>query len=138
VAGHPSGRRAADADAIAPGWLRDGVQLPFASLAESAAQFERVRKACVEMARDPGSVIMSNALVVCCGATDAEVNRRAEAIGRDPAELRQNGLAGSPDEIVDKIGRYGEVGAKRIYLQVLDLRDLEHLDLIASEVMPRV
>jgi len=48
---------------------------------------------------------------------------------------RHDGLAGSPDEIVDKIGQYSGVGTSRIYLQVLDLHDLDHLELIASGVM---
>ena len=80
----------------------------------------------------------SNALVVCCGQDEPEVRRRADAIGREVDELRSNGLAGSPDEVVDAIGRYAEAGAERIYLQVLDLSDLDHLELIAERVLPQV
>jgi len=47
-------------------------------------------------------------------------------------------LAGSPAQIVDKLGRFAGVGVSRMYLQVLDLHDLDHLELIAGEVMPRV
>ena len=65
---------------------------------------------------------------------EAEVARRAAAIGREVDELRVNGLAGSPDEVVDKIGRFAEIGTERIYLQVLDLSDLDHLELIADRV----
>ncbi len=79
----------------------------------------------------------SNALVLCVGANEAELDRRAAAIGRDKAELRENGVAGTPQEVVDKIGRYAELGAQRIYLQVLDLADLDHLRLVARDVMPR-
>lgn len=64
--------------------------------------------------------------------------RRAAVIGRDVAELKANGLAGSPAEVVDKIGRFGAIGASRIYLQVLDLDDLEHLDLISSQVQSQL
>ena len=80
----------------------------------------------------------SNALVLCVGADEAELDRRAAAIGRDKDELRENGLAGTPQEVVDKIGRYAELGAERLYLQVLDLSDLDHLRLVAREVMPHV
>ena len=80
----------------------------------------------------------SSALVLCVGANEAEVTRRAAAIGRDVDELRENGLAGTPQEVVDKIGRYAEVGTQRIYLQVLDLADLDHLELVAEKVMPQV
>ncbi|WP_144119566.1 LLM class F420-dependent oxidoreductase [Catellatospora sichuanensis] len=116
----------------------DEFNLPFASVEDTAAQFGRVRDACVRTGRDPGALRLSNALVLCCGRTDAEVARRAAAIGRQVDELRANGLAGSPAEIVEKIGRYAEVGAQRVYLQVLDLTDLDHLELVAAEVAPQV
>ena len=73
-----------------------------------------------------------------CGRDDAELARRAAAIGRDVADLRANQLAGSPAEIVDQIGQFAGHGASRIYLQILDLHDLDHLELLASEVMPQV
>jgi alkanesulfonate monooxygenase SsuD/methylene tetrahydromethanopterin reductase-like flavin-dependent oxidoreductase (luciferase family) len=97
-----------------------------------------VRAACTEIGRDPGTMRFSNALIVCCGRDDAEVARRAAAIGREPAELRENGLAGSPAEIVEKLGRYAELGSDRVYLQVLDLDDLDHVELVAAEVLPKV
>lgn len=116
----------------------DEFNLPFASTADTAAQFDRVRAACAEIGRDPAELVWSNALVVCCGRDDAEVARRAAAIGRDPDELRANGVAGTPAEVLDTIGRYAEIGSQRIYLQVLDLSDLEHLELVASEVMAKL
>ncbi|MCG5464106.1 LLM class F420-dependent oxidoreductase [Micromonospora sp. NPDC053740] len=116
----------------------DEFNLPFASVPDTAAQFDRVRAACVEIGRDPAGMVWSNALVLCCGRDDAEVARRAAVIGRDPDELRANGLAGTPAEVLDTIGRYAEIGSERLYLQVLDLSDLEHLELVASEVMAKL
>lgn len=111
--------------------------MPFASIADSAAQFDRVRAA-VRAAGRTDELIYSNALVACVGRTDAEVARRAAAIGREVEELRSNGLAGSPAEVVDKIAHYREIGASRIYLQILDLADLDHLELIAAEVLSQL
>ncbi|RAO00625.1 Alkanesulfonate monooxygenase [Micromonospora saelicesensis] len=116
----------------------DEFNLPFASVPDTAAQFDRVRAACVEIGRDPAGMVWSNALVLCCGRDDAEVARRAAAISREPDELRANGLAGTPAEVLDTIGRYAEIGSERLYLQVLDLSDLEHLELVASEVMAKL
>ncbi|MDZ5622346.1 LLM class F420-dependent oxidoreductase [Nocardioides sp. HM23] len=116
----------------------DEFNLPFLDVETTETQFARVRAACEEIGRDPGDLTWSNALVLCAGRDEAEVSRRAEAIGREPGELRVNGLAGSPQEVVDKIGRYAALGSQRIYLQVLDLADLEHLHLVADEVMPHV
>jgi F420-dependent oxidoreductase-like protein len=116
----------------------DEFNLPFVDLETTAAQFARVRAACEAQDRDPDDLTWSNALVVCVGADEAEVERRAAAIGRDKDELRENGVAGTPDEAVEKIARYAELGAERVYLQFLDLADLDHLRLVAREVMPHV
>jgi alkanesulfonate monooxygenase len=101
-------------------------------------QFDRVRAACEEVGRDPGDLVYSVAQVVCCGESEDVVRRRADAIGRTPDQLRAEGLAGSPQEVVDKLGRYAALGTQRVYLQVLDLHDLDQIHLIASEVMPHV
>ena len=116
----------------------DEYNVPFDTVEASAAAFGRVRQACQEAGRDPGSLVYSAAQTVCCGRDEAELARRAEATGEQLAELRRSGLAGSPAEIVDKLGRFAAAGAGRVYLQVLDLHDLDHLELIAAEVMPQV
>jgi F420-dependent oxidoreductase-like protein len=112
----------------------DEFNVPFASIADTERQFARVREAAKAAGRDADELTYSNALVVCVGKDDAEVARRAAAIGREVDELKENGLAGSPAEVVDRIGRFAEVGSTRFYLQVLDLSDLDHLELIASQV----
>jgi len=116
----------------------DEFNLPFVSQEVTSAQFGRVRKACEDVARDPDELVYSNALVLCCGATEEDVRRRAAVIGKDVENLRQNQLGGTPAELVDKIGRFAELGAQRMYLQTLDVDDLEHIELVATEVMPHV
>ncbi|WP_121193929.1 LLM class F420-dependent oxidoreductase [Motilibacter peucedani] len=116
----------------------DEFNMPFHSEDDTAAQFERVRAAVAAAGRDAGSMTYSAAQVLCCGRDDAEVARRAAAIGRDADELRANGLGGTVAEVVDKLGRFGALGATRAYLQLLDLSDLDHLELVASEVMPQL
>lgn len=116
----------------------DEFNIPFASLETTGIQFDRVRAAATAAGRDPESLAYSNALVLCAGKSEDEIARRATKIGREVAELRENGAAGSPAELVDKIGRYGELGASRVYLQMLDLGDLDHLELVASEVIPQL
>ncbi|MFD5552773.1 LLM class F420-dependent oxidoreductase [Streptomyces sp. NPDC127068] len=112
--------------------------IPFASVADTERQFGRVRAAAEELGRAPSDLVYSNALVTCVGRTDEEVARRAAVIGREVDELKENGLAGSPAEVVEKLGRYAAVGSERVYLQILDLDDLDHLELVASEVMPQL
>ncbi|CAM5611105.1 LLM class F420-dependent oxidoreductase [Streptomyces avidinii] len=116
----------------------DEFNMPFASIADSERQFGRVRAAAEAVGRKGDDLVYSNALVVCVGKDDAEVARRAAAIGRDVDELKANGLAGSPAEVVERIGAYGAVGASRLYLQLLDLHDLDHLELISAQVMSQL
>ncbi len=112
--------------------------IPFSSLEVTGAQFDRVREACRVAGRDADSLVYSSAQTVCCGADDAEIARRATAIGRQVDELRANALCGTPDDLVERLGEFAARGASRMYLQTLDLSDLEHLALIAEEVLPRV
>jgi F420-dependent oxidoreductase-like protein len=115
----------------------DEFNVPFHSVADSAAGFARVREACEAAGRYPASMIYSVAQTVCCGKDEAEFRRRAAAIGREPAEAREHGVGGTPGEVAAKIAEFAEAGAERVYLQVLDLGDLDQLALIASDVVPQ-
>jgi F420-dependent oxidoreductase-like protein len=112
--------------------------LAFPPLDVYSEYVERVRQTCVDSGRDPATLRTTVALVVCCGRDEAEFRRRANAIGRKPDELRANGAAGLPGEVVDKLREFAAAGAEAAYLQVLDVSDLEHLGLIAAEVLPEV
>ncbi len=99
------------------------------------ALVERVRTACERRGRDTATLGISLANTVVCGADDAEVARRAAAIGRT-AEQLGGAIAGTPAQVIDTIGMYRDGGAQTVYFQVLDLGDLDHLRLLASEVVP--
>jgi alkanesulfonate monooxygenase SsuD/methylene tetrahydromethanopterin reductase-like flavin-dependent oxidoreductase (luciferase family) len=116
----------------------DEYNVVFVSLAETGAAFGRVRAACETAGRDPAALVYSAGQVVCCGRTGAELARRAAVIGQGVDDLLATGLAGSPAQIVDKLGQFAGIGTARMYLQVLDLHDLDHLELLAAEVMPQV
>jgi F420-dependent oxidoreductase-like protein len=113
----------------------DEFNLPYASVADTAAAFARVRAACVAAGRDPGTLRYSASQALCCGRDRATLARRADAIGRDLDELRRNGLAGTPAEVVDKIGAFAAVGVDTLYVQAYDLSDLDHLELVAGDVI---
>ena len=130
----------------------DEFNVPFASVAETARCFERVARAATTMrgfSRKPREtagrgapegrpMVFSVAQTVCCGRDDAEVRRRAAAVGSKVDELRLVGLCGTPDEVVERIGEYAKVGATRVHLQFIDLGDLDHLDLVAASVAPQL
>ena len=113
----------------------DEFNIAFSSFDDTRTQFDRVRTAAAAAKRE---LIYSAARVVCCGRDEAEVGRRAGAIGRSVAELRQNGVAGTVPECLTRLRELQTIGADRVYLQVLDLHDLAHLELIAQELLPAV
>lgn len=113
--------------------------LAFPTLDFAGVQLGRVRAAMDEAGRAADDIIYSAAFAVCAGRDAAQVAKRAEAISRDIDELRTNTpLAGTPAEIVDQLGPFAEAGVQRVYLQLLDTSDLDHLELFASEVMPQL
>lgn len=112
--------------------------LPFQGKTFFGEQCGRVRAACETIGRDPRSLVYSNALIACIGKDEAEIARRAASLGREVDELRKNGLCGTPAEAIERLGEWTAAGSDRVYLQIMDLDDLDHLDLIATEVMPHV
>ena len=116
----------------------DEFNVPFAKIEDIPPVFERVRAASAEIGRaEPPA--FSAAAVLCVGRDDAEVRRRAAAIGREVDEMRENGgVVGTPAEAVETIKRYGEAGATRLFLQTLDVTDLDHVELVAAEVAPQL
>jgi F420-dependent oxidoreductase-like protein len=112
----------------------DEFNVPFADLDAAVAQFERVGAAAGER-----ELVRSVAQVVCVGRDDAEVARRAHALGRDVDEVLAHGIAGTPARAVDVLGRWRErAGVTRAYLQLLDLADLDQVELVAAEVAPQL
>jgi F420-dependent oxidoreductase-like protein len=114
----------------------DEFNVPFATLDTVRTQYQSVRAAVESEGRPAESMTYSMALVVCAGRDDAEISRRADAIGREVDEMRGNSpLVGTPAEIVDHLGPFTDAGVQRVYLQLLDMSDLDQLELIAAEVM---
>jgi alkanesulfonate monooxygenase len=113
--------------------------LAFTDIDSGIAAFDRVEAACRKIGRDPAELTRSAALVLCVGRNEVELAKRAEFIGRDVDDLREQGLAGTVSEVVDRLGTWRErAGVTRFYLQALDLADLDHIELVASEVAPQL
>jgi F420-dependent oxidoreductase-like protein len=110
----------------------------FRSVEDTRAAFDRVLAGCDEAGRDRSSMVLSVGQVLCAGRDESELDRRADSIGREVDELRESGFAGTPAEVVDRIGAFTDMGATRVYLQVLDLTDIDHLQLVADEVAPQL
>ena len=132
-------RRGRDEDHPAPRrHYASEFNVPFAPLESVRDINANVDGACATAGRDPKSLLRSVAYTVACGRDDAEVARRVAKTGQTLDVMKGNQLAGTPAEIVQRLGEIAELGLTRVYLQVLDMDDLDHLELIASEVMPQV
>ncbi len=107
----------------------DEYNVPFADVETTARLGTNIDAACERADRDPSTVCRSAAQVVCVSDDPATRARRAAAIGRDyEDDLVPNGLAGSVAEAREKVAEFEAAGIERLYLQVLDLSDLDHLD----------
>ncbi len=113
----------------------DEFNVPFSDIDTTARLFRGVESASDEFGRTTSGrapLVLSAAQTIACGRTEAEARTRAENIGGIPP------MFGTPSQIVDHIGKFADIGVTRLYLQILDLGDLEHLDVIASEVAPQL
>jgi F420-dependent oxidoreductase-like protein len=102
--------------------------VPFASVENTARGFDALRA----VADRP--LVLSVAQTIACGRTDAELASRRQAVGNAFGRA----LTGTPEQVAEELDRFRAIGAERVFLQILDLADLDHLDLIAAEVMPLV
>jgi F420-dependent oxidoreductase-like protein len=113
----------------------DEFNVAFKSDEETAGAFDRIRTASAGAGRD---VVLSVAKTVCVGRDDAEIRKRADVIGFDVDELRTVHVAGTPAEVVERVEALRAAGSTRLYLQLLDMSDIDQLELIAAEVLPHV
>ncbi|MDQ1130619.1 LLM class F420-dependent oxidoreductase [Microbacterium sp. SORGH_AS_0888] len=102
-----------------------------------AEKFAGVREACERIGRDPETLKLSVALPTLAGRTEADLARRAAAIGQDLDAFRgEVNITGGIDEIVAKVRRLQDLGAERVYFQLMDMRDLDQLEYLGSAVLP--
>jgi F420-dependent oxidoreductase-like protein len=116
----------------------DEFNMPFPPVSYFREGCDHVRAACKEIGRDPDTMRFTVAVVVAAGRTDAEIDRRAQQSGQDPAAARANAAAGTPEQIVERIREFEAAGAETVYLQYHTLDDPEHLELVGTEVLPHV
>jgi alkanesulfonate monooxygenase SsuD/methylene tetrahydromethanopterin reductase-like flavin-dependent oxidoreductase (luciferase family) len=115
--------------------------MPFKSVAETARAYRRVAEACDRTGRaDAGRppLVLSAGVVAAIGRTDAEVRRRAAPLHAKSALPPEDAVVGSPAQLVKQLGEFAAIGTTRIHLRLIDFNDLDHLELIAGEVLPQL
>jgi alkanesulfonate monooxygenase SsuD/methylene tetrahydromethanopterin reductase-like flavin-dependent oxidoreductase (luciferase family) len=103
-----------------------------------AERFANVRRVCEEIGRDPATLRLSATHQMICGATRAEAQQRLERLGPPGERMLANGVVGTPQDLVEELGRLADEGCEIVYLHIFDIDDLDHIALIGSEVVPQV
>ncbi|WP_210577150.1 LLM class F420-dependent oxidoreductase [Streptomyces sp. GESEQ-4] len=119
----------------------DEFNMPFKSVAETARAYRRVAEACERTGRadaDRPPLVLSAGVVAAIGRTDAEARRRAAPLHAKSALPPEDPVIGSPAQLVDRLGEFSAIGTNRIHLRLIDFSDLDHLELIAGEVLPQL
>ena len=115
-----------------------------------AARAAAAREACEREGRDPADFRLSLGLFTVVGEDEADVRRRYEVIGeRLPAgvadatpfeSLREDGLVGTPERVLDRIGAFAALGVRELIVCAAPvwfaLPDPSMLDVLAEAVVP--
>jgi F420-dependent oxidoreductase-like protein len=126
----------------------DEYNTPLASLETCRERRRLVAEACERAGRDPASLVFS-LMTTCVVAADRagllEAARRVMRVARadgDPggflAERADTWIAGTVDEVVERLLALEAAGVERVMLQHLAHDDLDTVALIGAEVMPHV
>jgi alkanesulfonate monooxygenase SsuD/methylene tetrahydromethanopterin reductase-like flavin-dependent oxidoreductase (luciferase family) len=127
----------------------DEFNLTSSSATTAKAKMAELDTACRAAGRDPSSLTRSSMVGVLLGADAAGLRRTASAIqvefddasGNADAfikERRSRWIVGTPDEARATIRDYAAAGIERIMLQDFVPRDLDYIDLLASELIGKV
>jgi alkanesulfonate monooxygenase SsuD/methylene tetrahydromethanopterin reductase-like flavin-dependent oxidoreductase (luciferase family) len=117
---------------------------------ECARRRQRLDAACERVGRDPATMRFSLMTGCLVGVDESELRERARRLlvrrGEEDgdadalvARYRERGVAGTSDEVVERLRELEEAGrVERVMLQHLQHDDLEMVALIGREVVPKV
>jgi len=115
--------------------------------AETSAHLDEL---VVKAGRQPSDLKRTLMQQVICYRNEAELGPRlghlaAQNPGATPRALLEGLLSrspsvihGTPDQVLEQIRAYGQAGVQEIMIQRLDLDDLDGLQIIAEEVLPKL
>ncbi len=110
----------------------DECNVPFATVEETSAQFARVDEECARQGRPPEALGRSAVVLVCAGNTDEDISRRSAVIGAGSAHVETAHFVGSPEQVREGLKPFVDLGITRMYFQVRDAADLDHIRVIGE------
>ncbi|MFN2390188.1 MAG: LLM class flavin-dependent oxidoreductase [Actinomycetota bacterium] len=119
-------------------------------------RLERFHRACDEAGRDPATVRRSVGAYVLVGRDERDLERRyARLFERTPSGVlpregggsgvswetfRDRGIAGTIDEVVDRLGEFADLGVEELIVTLgalpFQVGDLEDVELLGTELAP--
>jgi F420-dependent oxidoreductase-like protein len=142
IIGGDAGPRSA---ALAARWA-DEYDVVYVDPAGAKERMDRVSAACEAIGRDPSTMRRSLLTKTIVGSDEAAVRKRAEALMAWSNEtgdvsvylqdLRTNHVAGTVDQVLERLSVFATAGIERVLLHHLVHEDLEHVELIGREVIP--
>jgi F420-dependent oxidoreductase-like protein len=139
------GRAGPRGAALAARWA-DEYNITSATPEDAAEARGRLSQACEAIGRDPSLLRLSMMTTTVVGKDRRELEARASALMErggetgDPGEAIErwsaDGLAGTVEEVLERLARYAEAGVQRVMLQHLVHEDLETIELIGSDLVP--
>jgi F420-dependent oxidoreductase-like protein len=120
------------------------------TIEDYARKVEALNRHCADVGRDPTTIRRSMMIGHLVGRDQDEIYERAERLkqvtGRvdaDTGEMLEamsgrGWFIGTPDEVVEQIKTREAQGLERFMLQTLVMDDIDMLELVANEVLPRV
>jgi alkanesulfonate monooxygenase len=119
--------------------LADECNIPFLDHESTANRFAALDRACDRHARARGSLSRSVAVVACCGTSEADIDRRATVLGASRSYAGASEcVVGSPRDVRDYVARFADIGVDRVYLQIRDAADLDHVRLLGDEIAAKL
>lgn len=142
IIGGGAGPRSA---ALAARWA-DEYDIVYVNPAGAKERVRRVSDACEAIGRDPGEIRRSLLTKTIVGTDEREVRRRAAEqmawqnedgdIGAYLGDLRANHVAGTVEEVLERLAEYAAAGIQRVLVHQLVHEDLESVELIGREIVP--
>jgi len=106
-----------------------------ASVDDISTRRARFAEAWEAEGRDPSGLRFSAMVTLIVGEDEAQVGEFSAGL---PPDLRDNGVVGTPDQVVERLLELQDAGLDRVMLQHLRHEDLETIELVGRDVIPRV
>ena len=127
--------------------LADEYNTLLASIDDCRERKSILVEACESAGRDPATLPLTLMATCVVGEDQAQVLDRVRGVlkvfgsgNEDPAavlaERRERWIAGTPDEVVERLASLTEAGVERVYLQHLAHGDTEMVELVGEAVLP--